>query len=113
MEKIEQIRKLRTTIKDLSFVQHVSKRLRKTKLAPEEREKLKKSIEGRAVKSFYGLGSNGDVCLRACYITAALNIYLGLRGREYRHQVNDQTRYWVESDTREILKELETEPKKV
>lgn len=107
MDKFEQIRKLKTMIKDLSFVQHVSKRLRKTKLAPEERERLKKSLEGIMVKSFYGVGSNGDVVLRACYITAALNIYLGLRGREYRHQVNDQTRYWVESYTKEIPKELE------
>jgi len=107
MDKFEQIWKLKTMIKDHSFVQHVSKRLRKTKLAPEEREALKKSIEGRTKKSFYGIGSNGDVALRACWITAALNIYLGLREREYRHQVNDRTRYWVELYTKEIPKELE------
>ena len=94
------IRTLKQRIKDLAEMQRDCKLARKTKYLPESREK---ELRAKWPSSF---AAWADVFERRAEITACLNYYLELRGREYRHGIRDSLAYEYQQYMSALRKEL-------
>ena len=86
MDRKEQILKIKTYIKQLAAQQKTDKAARKG--CPQEKQS----------------GLWCTVYARSNKITVALNLYLELRGKEYRHAMKDQ--YWAGALRERLVKEL-------
>jgi len=87
------IAELKKRIKLLSAVQKKAKRARKTKIPKAEYIKLKKEVMGSSEAEW---SPEWDVLRRRIEITATLNLYNELRGKEACHGIRKGLRYLYE-----------------
>lgn len=99
------IRTLKGKIKELAETQKKNKLARKTKrVTPELRKKL---LEELGIE--HPEWAAGEARARKKVITAHLNLYLELRGKEYRHNVPEDA--YLKSQYEKIVVELRKELK--
>ena len=101
METKEAFLKVRDEIKELSALQVVGKRARKTTIPKKESEALLRK---------FGVETPGEaagrVGARKTRITALLNLHHELRGSEHRHGISKGDEYYYEKALKEIKTKL-------
>ena len=101
METKEAFLKVRDEIKELSALQVIGKRARKTTLPEEESKALLRKFGVETPQE-----AAGRVGARKIRITALLNLHHEFRGSEHRHGIQKGDEYYYEKTLREIRTKL-------
>jgi hypothetical protein len=101
-------RELKSRLKNLAVLQKKTKRARKTTLPKEEYQKLKDEVCPKKTDWY----PTNEAFLRRGEITAHLNFYREIRGKEACHSVRHGVEYEYESTLKRLRKEFVIETPK-
>ncbi len=103
----EHIRTLKERIKKLGALQPILKRLRKTTLEPDERKALEAKLDKDCGTVEHGIP--WEVIRRRIRITAYLNLYRHLRGKDQCHNIREGGEYYYDKEMKALCEEFKLE----